>query len=72
MTYEKGMVRSELFWNEKIRENTYIKVPEISFHDFSGTFIFSDYFIMEKMPGKPMNQTDFSSEEKAEAVRVLA
>lgn len=72
LTYEKGMMQAELFWYRQLREKTSIRVPQIHFSDFSRTMIPTDYFILEKMPGKPMNQMDFSSEEKAEAVRTLA
>ena len=72
LTYEKGMMKAELFWYRQIRENTSIRVPEIFHEDFSRNLIPTDYFIMEKIPGKPMNQMDFTPAEKTEAVRTLA
>jgi len=72
LTYEKGMMRAELRWYEQLREKTTIKVPTVYFEDFRRILIPTDYFIMEKTPGTPMNQMNFTAEEKAESIRAVA
>lgn len=52
LTYEKDMMKSEVYWYKIIRENTDIRVPEVYFEDYSKELIPSDYFIMEKLEGK--------------------
>ena len=71
MTYEKNMMRSEVFWYEKLRAHTRIAVPEIFHTDFSRTLLPSDFFIMELVPGRQMNEMDFSPAEKAAATEKL-
>ncbi len=71
MTYEKNMMRSEVFWYEKLRAHTRIAVPEIYHTDFSRTLLPSDFFIMELVPGRQMNEMDFSPAEKAAATEKL-
>jgi len=72
LTYEKDMMAAELFWYKQLKEKTAIRLPVIYFEDFRRTVIPTDYFIMEKLPGKQMDQMAFSETEKAEAGNVLA
>lgn len=69
LSYEKEMMRSELFWYEQIREHTSVKVPTIYFADESRNIIPCHYFIMEKLEGKPLSEMTFSSEEQAIVTR---
>lgn len=56
LTYEKNMMEAEIYWYDIIRENTDIRVPQVYYKDFSGKQIPSDYFIMEKLPGRQRNK----------------
>lgn len=56
MTYEKDMIKSELYWYGVIRDNTDIKVPEIYYTDFSKELIPAGWFIMERLSGRPKNE----------------
>ena len=67
LTYEKEIMRAEVYWYRQMRENTDIRVPEVYYQDFERRKIPTDYFIMEKLPGRQMDQMDFSAGEKAEA-----
>ncbi len=71
MTYERSMMQSEVFWYEQLRSHTAIAVPEISHADFSRALLPSDFFIMELVPGKQMNEMDFTSAEKESATEKL-
>lgn len=72
LTYEKGIMKAELYWYDILRNNTSIKVPEIYYSDFSHEQINADWFIMEKLEGKPKNRFEFTPEEKDEASGALA
>lgn len=68
MTYEKEMMRTEVYWYDVIRRNTDIKVPDVYYTDFSKELIPSDWFIMEKLEGKQRNEIEIDkvlSEKKA-------
>ncbi|MCH5320491.1 MAG: aminoglycoside phosphotransferase family protein [Eubacterium sp.] len=56
LTYEKDMMKAELYWYEMIRENTDIKVPIVYYQDFSKELIPTDWFIMEKLEGRQRNE----------------
>lgn len=56
LTYEKDMIKSELYWYDMIRNNTDIYVPLIYYKDFSKELIPADWFIMEKLDGKQRNE----------------
>lgn len=58
LTYEKDMMKAELYWYGIIRENTDIRVPVVYYRDFSKELIQADWFIMEKLEGKQRNKTD--------------
>jgi aminoglycoside phosphotransferase (APT) family kinase protein len=72
LTYEKDMMASELFWYEQLREHTDIRIPIIYDKDFSRALIPTEYFIMEKVRGKQMNEMDFTEAERTEADDTLA
>lgn len=55
LTYENDMMKAEVYWYDKIRENTDIRVPEVYYSDFSKELLPADYFIMEKLEGKQRN-----------------
>lgn len=63
LTYENHMMESEVFWYEKMRENTDILIPKVYVSNFSKDIISASYFIMEKMEGKPLWEVGFSNEE---------
>ena len=63
LTYEKNMMRSEVFWYEKMHEYTSINAPNIYISDFSNEIISSDCFIMEMMEGQPLWMFKFTREE---------
>lgn len=72
LAYEKGMMRAEVFWYEQMRAHTSIRVPEVYVTDFSRKRIPTDYFIMEKLPGKTLDQMGFSKTEKQRAAAEVA
>ena len=72
MTYERDIMRAELYWYRQMREKTGIRVPEIYVQDFDHRIIPADYFIMEKLDGKQFDQMDFTPQEKVEASSQLA
>lgn len=72
LTYERDMIKSEVYWYSVMREKTDIRVPEVYFSDFSRELIPAGWFIMEKLPGKQRNEFDMSNEEKAQKVRKIA
>lgn len=64
LTYEKDIMRSEVFWYKTMKEKTDILIPKIYHEDFSRTIIPCDYFIMEKIDGKTLDKATLSEEEK--------
>jgi len=72
MTCEKGMMAAEVFWYKMIREHTSIAIPEIYTVDFERRRIPTDYFIMEKMPGLPLDKMSLSKTEKQAAAAQMA
>jgi aminoglycoside phosphotransferase (APT) family kinase protein len=71
MAYERNMMRSEVFWYGQLRKYTDVLIPEIVHTDFSRSLLPSDFFVMERIPGRQMNEMDFSPEERARAVALL-
>ena len=63
LSYEKNMMKSEVFWYSQMREKTDILCPEVYVSDFSKKIIRSNGFIMEMMEGKPLWEMGFSDEE---------
>lgn len=55
MTYEKDMIKAELFWYKVIAENTDIPIPKIYGSDFSHDIVNSDLFVMERLDGVHRN-----------------
>jgi len=72
LTYEHNIMKAEIFWYRQIAEHTAIKVPEIYFTDFTKEIMDADYFIMEKIDAKPLDEMNFSKEEKDETANQLA
>ena len=72
MTYEKDMMRAEVFWYRQMREHTPITVPDVYFEDFERKQIPTDYFIMEKLSGKQLSQMIFSVSVKVMAFSITA
>ena len=64
MTYETEMMRSELLWYEQMRTHTDIALPELVYSDLSQSMLSSDFFIMRRISGKQMNETQFTPEER--------
>lgn len=65
LSYEQGMMRSEVFWYEKMTEHTDIRIPKVYASDFSREDIEADYFIMERIDGKPLWAVELGEEEAA-------
>ncbi|NLI53756.1 MAG: aminoglycoside phosphotransferase family protein [Clostridiales bacterium] len=72
MTYERDMMRSEVFWYDVMRKRTSIRVPEVYAADFSRTRLPVPYFIMEHLRGEPLNKARLNEAERAEADAALA
>lgn len=71
LTYEKDMMKSELYWYSQIRENTDIRVPEIYFTDYSKDIIPTEYFIMEKLNGVMRGNAGLENDETKESTAVM-
>lgn len=67
LTYEKELMRAEIYWYDQMRTHTEIRVPAIYAQDFEHREIPADWFIMEKLEGKQLDQMDFTPAEKADA-----
>ena len=72
LTYEKEMMKSEVYWYSLLRTQTDIRVPEVYFADDSKTLIPTAYFIMEKLEGTQMDQFQMTADEKTECSRKVA
>ncbi len=72
MTYEQGMMEAEIFWYEQMRAQSGIRVPRIVYSDLARTAFPAEFFFMERIPGKQLNEMDFSEEEKAAAAGTTA
>lgn len=73
MTYEKDMLKTELFWYETIAKNTDISIPKIYGKDFSHRIVDADWFVMQKLDG--VHRNAFHSEgcdNLYESVSILA
>ena len=63
LTYEKNMMKSEVFWYSQMHEKTDILCPKVYVSDFSKEIIKSNCFIMELMPGGLIWEMGISAEE---------
>lgn len=72
LIYERGMMAAEVFWYEQMRTYTNIRVPRVYFQDFSRTLIPADYFIMERLPGKTLDQMNLTATQKEQASAEMA
>ncbi len=64
LTYEKDMIKSEVYWYSVLHDKTDILVPEVFYSDFSRELVPAGWFIMEKMPGLQHDKIPMSPEEK--------
>ena len=71
MAYEKNMMQSEVAWYARMREQTSIRVPEVYAADFYKKLLPVDYFIMEYLPGEPLNKAALMQKERAQATSLL-
>lgn len=71
MAYEQNIMQSEVFWYTQLRARTGIRVPEVYFADFSRERLPVPYFIMEYLPGEPLNKAALSPDERAQADALL-
>lgn len=73
MTYEMDMLKTEVYWYNKIAETTTIKTPEIYYFDNSHDIINADWFVMEKLGGVHRNKIDLPKDEIiTETARMIA
>jgi len=72
LTYEIDMMASEMFWYQQIKEHTQIAVPKIFASDLEKKQIPAEYFIMEKLPGQPLNTMKLTPDEKQDSNTQLA
>lgn len=72
LTYEKDMMVSEVFWYSQMKAHTQITVPQIYYSDFGKKLIPTNYFIMEKLSGRQMDQMEFSEEERTSSTAEMA
>ena len=63
LSYEKNMMKSEVFWYSQMHEKTDILCPKVYVSDFSKEIIKSNCFIMELMPGGLIWEMGISAEE---------
>lgn len=72
LTYESDMLRQEIYYYTLMRDRAKIRVPEVYFCDFSRQLIPAQYFIMERLNGKQLDQAQLTRSEKEEADREVA
>ena len=72
LTFEKDMLGAEVFWYERIREHTNIRVPDVYYTDYSKELIPTSYFIMEKLNGIQLDEMELSEEEQRDAATQMA
>ncbi len=72
MTLESNMMASEVHWYEVMKDQSNISVPEIYFTDFSKRIIPTNYFIMEKLSGQPLDKIELSAAEKEASTATMA
>ncbi len=71
LTYEKNMLKAELYWYEIVSSNTNICAPKIIYSDASRDIIDTDWFIMEKINGKALRHCKLEGDEKTESEHAL-
>lgn len=64
LTYEKDMLRQEVFFYQQMAAQTTIKIPTVYYSNFTQEDIPAPYFVMEKLEGKTMDQAGLSKAEK--------
>lgn len=69
LSYEKGMMESEVFWYSQMHDKTDILCPKVIAYDYSKEIIKSNCFVMEMMEGEPLWAMNFSDEEYEEVQR---
>ena len=72
LTYEQQMMAQEVYFYSIMANQTKINVPEIFYSDFSKTEIPSEFFIMERLSGKQIDQANLSELQKEDAEEKLA
>lgn len=68
LTYERGMMASEVFWYKQMAENTDIGIPKVYASDFSHRIIDAHCFVMEFIKGEPL-WTVYGDEKEHERVQ---
>ncbi|MDR2071529.1 MAG: aminoglycoside phosphotransferase family protein [Treponema sp.] len=73
-TYERDMMRQELFSYDILREKTNIGLPAVYYRDTSRTFLPVDWFVMERLtaPRMQLDELKLEGEEAAIAHRKVA
>ena len=71
LTYEQQMMAQEVFYYAIMAEQAGVRVPKIYYSDFSKSEIPAEYFIMERLPGKQIDQTELSALQKEAAEKKL-
>jgi fructosamine-3-kinase len=72
LTYERQMMAQEVYYYSIMAAKAKIRVPEIYYSDFSRVEIPSEYFIMERLQGKQIDQVELSNLQKKEVEEKLA
>jgi aminoglycoside phosphotransferase (APT) family kinase protein len=72
LTYERDMMAQEVYYYGLMANQAKIRVPKIYHVDFTRTVIPSEYFIMERLPGKQMDQVELTEDQKAKVEAELA
>ena len=72
LTYEKDMMKQELYYYSLIQDQTAIKTPRVIFSDFSKTIIPSSYFIMENVNGVQLDKLQVDEIQKKELNQKIA
>ncbi len=67
LTYEKDMMKSEVYWYKILSEQTRNRVPKVYYEDFSKSVVPVNYFIMEKIEGIQKNKLKLSAKNKEKA-----
>ena len=73
LTYERGMMRAEVYWYSVMRGRTDIPVPDVLYSDFSREILPADWFVMSLIEGvHPGAEKGEDAERLADRLAVMA
>lgn len=71
MLYENNIMRAEVDALRLVRANTTLPVPEVFFYDDTHSICSSDYFFMEKLPGKSFSKMRYEEGMPEDQIEII-